>query len=167
MTTAPLQPAADSRPASRRGRIIAIVAALVTIGLAVAALALAGPITDLLRKQHRETFATYADAERGWSGVPIPAWVPGDATDLRNAATTNETTSVILLDSAAAEPVGCTTAPRHGMPAITSDWMRTPPKMPDTVWACGPYEVMRVDGGFLGWFQAETEGATPETQHRP
>jgi hypothetical protein len=172
MTTAPDRAARDARPASRRGKIIALVAALAAIGIAVAALALATPIMDALHKQHRETFPTYADAQRGWSGVPMPEWIPQDSTDLRNLATTAETNAVIRVDSAAATPVGCTSGQRHGMPSLAADWVPEPANpaggiWEPTVWRCGPYEVIAADGGFLGWFEATSRGATPETQATP
>jgi len=33
--------------------------------------------------------------------------------------------------------------------------------LPATVFACGPYEVVKTDAGWLGWFSATEKGQTP------
>lgn len=119
-------------------------------------------IQRLLQHEHEESFATYAEASEGWVGVAIPAWIPASATDLRNLATTNEQMSVVRV-ATPDEPVGaCETGERLELPALTADW--TPEwatGLPGQALHCGDYEIVPVEGGWLGWFNAEEEGQTP------
>jgi hypothetical protein len=165
MTTAPAdrdaRTAAPSRPVSRRIRLAVALTAGGVVALATVGFLAAPTVLDALHKQHRETFGTRAEAAAGWKGVDLPAWIPDDATNLRNLATTDETVSVIRVDSAAHQPTGCTTGARHGMVTLTADWVPNPPPMTDTVWKCGSYEVAKVSGGWLGWYQAQEPGQKP------
>lgn len=54
--------------------------AVVTVTLGALVLVLTGcaGITNLLQKQHEESYATSAEAEKAWVGMPIPAWIPED-----------------------------------------------------------------------------------------
>ncbi|MGN6502034.1 MAG: hypothetical protein ACTHKX_03905 [Pseudolysinimonas sp.] len=128
------------------------------IGLAVLTLAGCAGIQNLLQHQHEETFSTYAKAQDGWVGVEVPSWIPADAVELHNLATDDESQAVIRVTTESV-PVGCTETSRHGAPALTADW--TSDEWPDTVLACGDYEVMGVDEGWLGWFNADHQGDSP------
>lgn len=116
-------------------------------------------MSDVFGKQHREDFPTYAAAADGWVGVGIPDWIPDDATDLRNIATLDETVSVIRVVTEADLAGTCETAPREGIPQLTADWSTD--VWPDEVQRCGDYEVMPMDDGWLGWYQADEPGQTP------
>ena len=116
-------------------------------------------IDDLLHNQHSETFATYDAAEEGWVGVGIPSWIPDDATDLRSIASTNEQVAVIGVTTNSPLAGDCTEQERHGVPAFDADWV--PDTWPDTVSVCGEYEVMAVEDGWVGWFNAAEEGDVP------
>ena len=117
----------------------------------------------VLQHEHEESFAGYQEASEGWVGVGIPAWIPEDARDLRNLATTDEQAAVIRVTSPTT-PLGCVSAARRGLPALTADW--TPADLPAESWpadvlACGEYEVMPVADGWLGWFNATEPGDIP------
>lgn len=129
------------------------------VGILLIALTGCAQLDRLVSREHEESFATYADAEAGWVGVGIPDWIPDDATELRNVATFDETVAVMRVTTDE-EPVGCTTAERRGLPALAADW--SVPTWPDEVLRCGDYEVMPVDDGWLGWFQAREPGQRPE-----
>jgi hypothetical protein len=72
-------------------QLLAPLAAGAGILLLVGGLSGCSAIMDSLRKVHQEQFETYSAAEDGWVGVDIPSWIPDDATDLHNYATTDET----------------------------------------------------------------------------
>lgn len=137
---------------------VSIAVGAAAIGFAVLALAGCAGIQHVLQHEHEETFATYSAAEKGWVGVDMPSWIPDDATDLHNLATDNESVSVVRVTTST-EPVGCTDGPRHGIPSLTADWSSQ--EWPDQVLNCGDYEVMPLDDGWLGWFNAAEEGDTP------
>lgn len=126
--------------------------------LLIAALTGCAQLDRMVSQQHEESFPTYAAAEEGWVGVDIPAWIPGDATELRNVATFDETVAVMRV-VADEEPSGCVTAERRGIPALAAEWSTQ--EWPDEVLRCGEYEVMPMDDGWLGWFQASEPGQTP------
>lgn len=126
--------------------------------LLVATLAGCTAIDDVLSRQHREDFDTYDVAAEGWVGVDIPSWIPDDATDLRNLATTDETVAVIRVVSDS-PLTDCEPAERRGLPALAADWSTQ--EWPDEVQRCGDYEVMPMDDGWLGWFNATAPGQTP------
>jgi hypothetical protein len=98
-------------------------------------------IHNLVSQQHEEHFATYAAAKKDWEGVDTPGWIPDDATDLRNVATLDETVA------------------RESIPPLAVDWSTE--GWPDEVQRCGDYEVMPMEDGWLGWFQAAAPGQTP------
>ena len=128
-------------------------------GLLVLALAGCAQIADLAHRVHREDFPDYTSAEVSWVGVDIPEWIPGDATDLRNLATLDETVAVIRVVSDSPLVGDCTLAERRGLPALSADWSTE--EWPDEVARCGDYEVMPMDDGWLGWFSAAEPGQTP------
>jgi hypothetical protein len=127
-------------------------------GLSVIALTGCAAVQHLLQHEHEESFATYAEAQQDWIGVGVPAWIPADSTDLHNLATDDESQSVIRVTSAST-PVGCSDADRQGLPALTADW--APQEWPNSVLSCGEYEVVPLDDGWLGWFNAAETGDTP------
>lgn len=129
---------------------------------AVALVALTGcaQLVELVDNRHEEQFPTYKAAAEGWVGVELPSWIPEDAVDLRNTATNDETVAVIRVTSDSPLPDDCTTEERSGIPSLEADWSTE--EWPDRVARCGDYEVMLVDGGWLGWFNAQTEGERPD-----
>jgi len=133
---------------------VALLGATLLLGLTACA-----NIEHALKKQHEETSATYVDAQEGWVGVDIPAWIPDDATDLHSIATINEQVAVVRVSSTAALPTTCTIEDRHGIPSLPADWSTD--SWPDTVSLCGEYEVIPVEDGWLGWFNAAEEGDAP------
>lgn len=140
-------------------------AAAFAAGALLIGLTACAQIADVFHKQHREEFATYDAAAAGWVGVGIPDWIPADATELRNLATTDETVSVIRVTTDSPLAGACAPAPREGLAQLTADWVpndRPLEEWPDEVERCGPYEVVPMDDGWLGWFQATTPGQTPE-----
>lgn len=118
-------------------------------------------IMQQLQQVHEESFADYAAAESGWVGVALPEWVPADATELRNLATDDESNSVIRVTSGEPLAGDCVTSQRRTLPFETTDWAPELSPFPKTVQACGDYEVVAVDGGWLGWFAATEPGQTP------
>ena len=128
-------------------------------GIAVLALTGCAEIHNLVSKQHEESFATYEVAAADWEGVGIPGWIPDDATDLRNVATLDETVSVIRVVTSTDLAGTCETVPREGIPQLAVDWSTE--DWPDEVQRCGDYEVIPMDDGWLGWFQADEPGQTP------
>ena len=125
--------------------------------LLVLALAACNPM-DTLEKVHSEEFADRAAAAEGWVGVEMPAWIPADATSVKNTATTNETNAVIAVEGGELED--CAEMDRRGLP-FDSRYGSLGEPLPATVFACGPYEVVKIDGGWLGWFTATEKGQTP------
>ena len=137
---------------------------LLVLPVAVAlALSMTGcsTLTNIAQKTHDESFADRASATGGWSGVPAPSWLPADATDIHNLATNDETNAVIALRSVSREPTGCVEADRTAIPFDSPSWAPKLDRFPDRVERCGDYEVMRIDGGLLGWFSATEAGQKP------
>ena len=121
-------------------------------------------IGDVFSKQHRENFDTHAAAADGWVGVDIPAWIPADATDLRNLATSDESVAVIRVVSDSPLAGDCVEAERRGIPALSAEWADDDwdtKGFPEEVLLCGDYEVVPVGDGWLGWFTATQPGQTP------
>ncbi len=149
-------------------QLLAPIAAGAGILLLVGGLSGCSAIMDSLHKVHQEQFDTYEAAEAGWVGVALPSWIPDDATDLRNYATTDESQSFVgaTTDS---EPVGCEPGTRTKIPFTVPDW--APANLLETddgaliedVLLCGDYEVVSVDGGWVGWFSASEQGQTPRS----
>lgn len=125
-----------------------------------------GAISNAVHKTHDERFADVAAAEQGWKGVSAPAWLPADATDIRNLATTDESHSVVLVRSSSALPSSCQEADRRAVPFDTTSWTPKLDRFPDRVERCGDYEVMPVDGGWFGWFSATEPGQVPSPAAR-
>jgi hypothetical protein len=137
---------------------------LALLGLVGAAgLTLTGcsPISNALHKVHEESFSDRAAAEQGWVGVPAPGWLPEDAMDIRNLATTNESNAVIRVSTSSDLPTSCVEADRVGIPFDTTSWTPVMDRFPDRVQRCGAYEVVPVEGGWFGWFSATEEGGLP------
>ncbi len=132
--------------------------------LLLGALAGCSAIGDVLSRQHREDFATYEDAAEGWVGVGIPAWIPTDATGIRNLATADETVSVVRVVTESPLAGECETAERRGIPVLSAEWADldwSTVGFPDEVERCGDYEIVPTDDGWLGWFSATEPGQTP------
>lgn len=128
-------------------------------GIALLGLTGCAGLHSLASKQHEESFATYSAAEKGWEGVDIPSWIPDDATDLRNVATLDETVAVIRVVTDSELAGSCEPTTREGIPQLAVDWSTQ--DWPEEIQVCGDYEVMAMDDGWLGWFQAEEPGQTP------
>lgn len=118
-------------------------------------------LMNTLEKVHDEHFTTLAEADEGWVGVDRPSWIPDDARDLRNLATTDEIASVVRVQSASA-PIDCEPAERRGLPFDDPGWADLPAELPDEVLACGDYEVIDVGGAWLGWFNGTEQGDRPD-----
>jgi hypothetical protein len=129
-------------------------------GAALLVLTGCAQITNALEQRHEEHFETYAEAVDGWVGVDIPDWIPDDATDLRNLATNDETVAVIRVATGSPLAGQCELEERVGLPALAPDW--SVEKWPDEIARCGSYEVMPMDDGWLGWFQATEAGQRPD-----
>lgn len=132
--------------------------------LLLGSLAGCSAIGDVMSNQHREEFATYDAAAEGWVGVGIPDWIPSDATDLRNLATSNETVAVIRVVSEAPLAGDCVPTERVGIPALSAEWADldwSTNGFPDDVERCGDYEIVPTGDGWLGWFNATEPGQTP------
>lgn len=142
---------------SRRLRLAA--AAGLVAPLLVLALAACNPM-DAIEKVHSEEFADRAAASKGWVGTALPSWIPTDAKTIKNTAATNETNAVISIEGGS-EPEGCTETDRRGLP-FDSRYGSLGEPLPTTVFACGPYEVVATETGWLGWFNAKKEGQTPQ-----
>ncbi|MFJ6680082.1 hypothetical protein ACIQLK_13285 [Microbacterium sp. NPDC091382] len=126
--------------------------------LLVLALAACNPM-DALQKVHSEEFADRSAAQKGWVGVAMPEWIPAGATGIKNTATDDETNAVIAVEGGELE--GCSEMDRRGLP-FDSRYGSLGEPLPTTVFACGPYEVVRTDAGWLGWFSATEKGQTPD-----
>ena len=118
-------------------------------------------ISHALHKTHEETFESLAAAQKGWVGVPVPSWLPADATHINNLATIDETNSVVLVRSSSPLPKSCKDATRTGIPFDQPDWAPTFERFPDRVERCGDYEVVKTKTGWFGWFSATRAGQTP------
>lgn len=137
---------------------------LLAAASAAAILLLAGcaSLTDGLHDVHTEAFVDREAAEAGWVGVPMPDWLPADATEIRTTATNDETNAVIAVTSDAG-PVGCEMAPRVSLPFDGRyGGIDAGDGLPDEVLRCGAYEVVATAHGWLGWFTATEPGQTPD-----
>jgi hypothetical protein len=156
-------------PTHRTSAARALRASALLAAASAAAIALTGcsAVMNTLEKVHEESFADRAAAEAGWVGVAMPSWIPEDAAEVRNVATTDETNAVIAFSSEAdlADAQECAPAERVGLPFDTR-FGSLDAELPDDVLACGVYEVAPIDGGWLAWFAAREEGETPETATR-
>ncbi len=152
----------DSSPSSRAAlRPRAVAAALLGAALLLASTGCSA-LLDAAEKVHSETYDDRAAAADGWVGVSMPEWIPADAENIRTTATNNETNAVIAVDSET-EPEGCEETDRRGLPFDDRyGGFDDAADLPDTVLACGPYEVVPTGSGWLGWFNATEEGQTPE-----
>ncbi|MFC7431359.1 MULTISPECIES: hypothetical protein [unclassified Agrococcus] len=119
-------------------------------------------LTDGMHGVHTEAFVDRDEAEDGWVGVAMPAWLPADATEIRTTATEDETNAVIAVTSDA-EPIGCETTDRVSLPFDGRyGGIDAGDGLPEQVLRCGAYEVVATEDGWLGWFTATEEGQTPE-----
>ena len=133
----------------------AMVGAALLLGLTACA-----NIDNLLHQRHEESFPDYDTAAADWVGVDLPEWIPEDATELRSIASDDQTVSVVRVTSDSPLAGDCLPAERRGIPAFdvpwsTDDWA-------DTVSLCGDYEVMPMEDGWLGWFNASEPGDVPD-----
>lgn len=136
------------------------IVALAAATLAGAALTGCTSISDVVEKVHSESFDTRADAAAGWVGVPMPAWLPDDAGDIRTAATINESNAVIAFSGG--EPSGCAEGARSTLPFDDRyGGFADASELPDEVLRCGPYELNQTPEGWLAWFNATEAGQTP------
>jgi len=129
---------------------------------ATGALSGCSAVENMLHRVHEEDFPDRAAAESGWVGVSFPEWIPADATDLHNLATTDESHAIVRVDSSDDLPADCAEQPRRGLPFDGADWAPSLDPMPTTVWGCGRYEVVPVEGGWFGWFAATEVGGRPD-----
>ncbi len=156
-----------TRPLPSTAQLLAPVAAGAALLLLAGGLSGCSAVMDALHKVHQEQHPTYDAAERDWVGVRIPAWIPEDAVELRNYATTDETQAFVLVASDS-EPRGCAPAERVGLPFEVPDWapegllLEDDGSLRSEVLRCGDYEVLAVDGGWAGWFAATEPGQTPQ-----
>ena len=136
------------------------ITALAAAALAVATLTGCTSITDVVEQVHSESFDTRADAVTGWVGVPMPDWLPSDATDIRTTATTNESNAVIAYSGG--EPSGCSEGTRSTLPFDGRyGGFADAGELPEEVLRCGAYEVHATPEGWLAWFNATEAGQTP------
>ncbi len=136
------------------------IAALAAAALAIAGLTGCTSITDTFERVHSESFDSRADASDGWVGVPMPAWLPEDAGDIRSTATIAETNAVIAFTGG--EPIDCTRDARSTLPFDGRyGGFEEASELPDELLWCGPYEVHQTAEGWLAWFNATEEGQTP------
>jgi len=138
--------------------------ALALAAATAAMLLLAGcaSLMDPLQDVHTEAFVDRDAAADGWVGVPMPAWIPEDATEIRTTATNDETNAVVAVTSDE-QPIGCEPAPRVSLPFDGRyGGIDDGDGLPDEVLHCGPYEVVATEDGWLGWFTATQAGQTPD-----
>jgi len=134
-----------------RKTLLAVTAA----ALVVATLGGCGSLS--IYNRHEEYFDTYAEAQDGWVGGSIPAWIPTDSTAVRSITTTDGDKRIVRVKTKS-EPVGsCTTEPSPDTTPLPSGW--TPQVFPSEVTVCGDYSIIAADGGWFGWL-ASAE-ATP------
>lgn len=144
----------------RQTTLTAAAAAAAAAAIALAGLTGCASIQDTLEGVHSESFDTRAEAASGWVGVPMPAWLPEDAADIRTTATTDETHAVIAYAGSA--PTGCDTGARSSLPFDGRyGGFEDAGELPDEVLLCGSYEVHETDAGWLAWFTATEAGQTP------
>jgi hypothetical protein len=142
---------------TRRQTALAAAAAAAT---ALTGLTGCASIQDTLEGVHSESFSTRTEAASGWVGVPMPAWLPEDAVDIRTTATVDETNAVIAFTGS--EPSGCTNGARASLPFDGRyGGFEDASELPDEVLRCGSYEVHATDAGWLAWFTATEAGQTP------
>ncbi|MCR2812584.1 hypothetical protein [Microbacterium sp. zg.Y1084] len=152
------EPTSSPRPSR-----IARLTATGLLGLAaVATLAGCANPMDIVSKVHTETFSDRKAADEGWVGVRMPEWIPADAGPIHSTATMNETNAVIFVEGGS-DPQGCEEQDRRSLP-FDGRYGGFPEDdaLPATVLACGPYEVLEIESGLLGWFNATEEGQTPD-----
>lgn len=148
------------RTSAPTSRLVSPVLAGAALLLLTASLSGCSALMNELHKVHDEHFTTVAEADDGWVGVDRPAWIPDDARDLRNLATTNEISAVIRVQTDS-DPVGCEPAERRSLPFDDPGWVDLPAELPDEVLACGDYEVVDVGRGLVGWFNGTEQGDVP------
>lgn len=156
----------SNRTMPSTSQLLTPIAAGAAVLLATASLAGCSQLLDEVHQVHQESFTSYSEASDGWVGVDIPPWIPGDATELHNYATLDETHSVVAVSSSS-QPLGCVDAPRRSLPFTSTDWapgdvLELPDGgLLDDVFLCGDYEVVPYGEGWIGWFSAEERGQTP------
>lgn len=110
---------------------------------------------------HEERFSSHAAAARGWVGVPFPAWIPEDAREVRNRATKEETNSILRVVTESPPAGDCVLSERLSLPFETTSWADELSPPPDEVLLCQGYELVTIEDGWLGWFNASEPGERP------
>lgn len=109
---------------------------------------------------HHEVDRTFTDVHDMGNWVGDADWVPADATNVRVHSTVNGMTAVVRVTSHSAL-TGCTATARASLWSFAPSWV--PSTAPDTVFACGAWSVIPVDGGYFGWTASATD-ADPAAQ---
>lgn len=122
---------------------------------ALLALTLTGcSVKDLFSNSREAQFDTHEAAVEHWVSGDVPGWIPTDATDIRSLETKDGRLSVIRVTSPSS-PVGeCVERAREGVPVLTATWTAAAER-PAVVTVCDGYEIMPMEDGWLGWFEAE------------
>ena len=130
------------------------VAAAASLAL-VAALTLSScsSIVDAAQGVTEKEFDDFASAEDGWPGE-IPAWLPADVSEIHVRSTNNGKVAMVRADTTSKPAGDCAETERKQIAVWVTDW--SPEKVtPETVIACGDWEIMPVDGGWFGWYSAD------------
>ncbi|GGE95444.1 hypothetical protein [Mycetocola zhadangensis] len=130
---------------------------LVFAATALAALSLTGcSVQDVLSNSRETEFASYEAAVEMWPSGELPGWIPTDATGIRSLETKDGRLSVIRVSTSSPLEGECEERPREGVPVLTASWTAAADR-PDVVTVCDDYEIMPVEGGWLGWFEGPEE----------
>jgi hypothetical protein len=130
---------------------------VVIAATAFAALSLTGcSVEDVLGNSRESEFATYDTAAEMWPSGDLPDWIPTDATDIRSLETKDGRLSVIRVTTESPLEGECEERPREGVPVLTATWTAAAER-PDVVTVCDEYEIMPIEGGWLGWFEGPDE----------
>ena len=126
---------------------------LVLAAAALAALSLTGcSVKDVLSNSRESEFASYDTASEMWPSGDMPGWIPTDATGIRSLETKDGRLSVVRVTTTSPPDGECEERAREGVPVLTATWTATAER-PDVVTVCDGYEIMPIEGGWLGWFE--------------
>ena len=126
---------------------------VVVAAAALAALSLTGcSVKDVLSNSRESEFATYDTAAEMWPSGEMPGWIPTDATGIRSLETKDGRISVVRVATTSPPEGECEERPREGVPVLTATWTAAAER-PDVVTVCDGYEIMPIEGGWLGWFE--------------
>ena len=119
----------------------------------IAAFSLTGcSVQEVLGNSRESEFASYDTAVEMWSSGDLPSWIPTDATDIRSLETKDGRLSVVRVTTSSPLEGDCEERAREGVPVLTATWTAAAER-PDVVTVCDEYEIMPVEGGWLGWFE--------------